>query len=1086
MIPEVQLESKSKRSVSFLNLFRFSTQKERFFLVFACFFALAGGAAFPLFALVFGGLTNSLAPTGVGQQNSKIIDDASTYSADFIYIGIGVFICNFISMGVFLNVSEKISGRIRKAYYEAVLRQNIGWFDSLNPNELASKMSIETYTIQQGIGDKIPQFLMAFATIIAGFVMGFSQGWELTLVLCGVLPFLGIGGGLYGWILANIKKKINEAYVTSAGLAEQCLNAIKTVKSLSSEDFELMNFSLELKKSNKVILKYGLLVGFSMGFIYFIIFSNYALAFWFGSVTLEKRWYNSVTHSTYDVGNVITVFFSVTIASVYFAQLGPPFKSFTAAKQSAANVFDIIDRVPEILNDDKTKKIAQNIHGDICFKNVEFSYPSRKDVQVLKNVTIKIEENKKTAFVGESGSGKSTIVALIERFYDPTSGLITIDEIDLKEYNLSSIRRNIGYVGQEPILFSGTVKENLLFGKEDATDDEMMEALKKAEAYSFVQNLPKKLDTMIGIGGNQLSGGQKQRLAIARAILKNPSILLLDEATSALDRTNEKEIQMTLDKISAAKTTIVIAHRLSTIQDADKIYVMNNGNIEDYGTHEELLFRGGRYEALVKIQLMGKEEKNEEEVLKEEKEKIMETETELTIPCEKSKGSIISLQIIPEENSHLNRVSLKRRSHHEMIVKQEFEEIQMVISQLTKKDLDVKKKKVFKRLMHYILKHPFTFIGAVLGSIINGGIPPLMAIVFGEMLQTLALYWLPDFRGKVDFLAGMFVVIAGGAFFANLFQSYLYAVLGEKISYELKFQVYDKIIRKPLKFFDEDSNNPGILSAKISIDTQQVNSLASSFIGIVIQGFAGFIVGMIVAFCYSWQITLVALGLSPLIVASQSYQAKTMTGFQKEDESYKTSAAIIMESVTNIRTVASFCKEKKFQNKYNEQVDIPIKAGARKGIRIGLAFGGSFFLLFAYYAIVFYIAAVLQDREGLTLQDFFVALFAIIMAASATGISGNFLPDVAECVIAGEQVFTLLDSQDQENYVEQGNFENLINNFQGRIEFKNVYFKYPLRENYLFENFNLVINPGKKVALVGPSGCGNKIILIIFLRFKLI
>ena len=352
------------------------------------------------------------------------------------------------------------------------------------------------------------------------------------------------------------------------------------------------------------------------------------------------------------------------------------------------------------------------------------------------------------------------------------------------------------------------------------------------------------------------------------------------------------------------------------------------------------------------------------------------------------------------------------------------------------------------------------------------------------MLQTLALYFASDFREKVDFLAGMFVVIATGAFIGNLFQSYLYAILGEKISYKLKMQAYNKIIRKPIKFFDEDKNNPGILSARISIDTQQVNSLASSLIGVVIQGIAGFVVGMIIAFIYSWQLTLVALGLSPLVSIGQSFQAKLMSGFQGSDESYKTSGAIIMESVMNIRTVASFCNEKKFGKKYNDMVDIPIAKGSKKGLLIGAAFGGSYFLLFVYYALVFYIAAVLQDKEGLTLKEFFIALFAIIMAAGGTGATSNFLPDVGECVQAGEKVFNLLDSQDEENYVGLNNL-TIQNEFQGKIEIKNVYFKYPTRDNYLFENFSLVIEPRKKIAFVGPSGCGMFFFFFFFFLKKL-
>jgi len=1084
-------------TISFFTIFRYATKKERVLMYFACLFAMAAGTGLPLFALVFGSLTNSLAPPAIGGKNPKIMDQASQFSAYFVYIGIGVAICNFMSMGVFLNISEKISGRIRKAYYDAVLRQEIGWFDLLNPNELASKMSIETYTIQQGIGDKIPQFLMAFCTIISGFVVGFARGWQLTLVLCAVIPFLSAAGGLYGWVLANIKKKTNQTYVTSSAMAEQSLNAIKTVKSLSSEDFEMKNFSQELIKANRTIFKYGLLVGVAIGFIYFVMLSNYGLAFWFGSETIEHQWYNQVTHSTYDVGNIITVFFCVTMGSMFMAQLAPPLRAFTAAKQSAANVFFTIDRVPKIPIDDKNGKIAKEVMGEISFKDVEFNYPSRKNVTVLKKVSFQIEKNKKTAFVGESGSGKSTIVALIERFYDPNSGMISIDGVDLKEYNLSSIRKNMGYVGQEPVLFSGTVKENLLFGKEDASDAEIIEALKQANAFSFVDKLPKKLDTLIGIGGSRLSGGQKQRLAIARAILKNPSILLLDEATSALDRGNEMEIQKTLDEISAAKTTIVIAHRLSTIRDADRIYVMNNGMVDDYGTHDELLARGGRYEALVKIQLTGKdaEKDNEEEVEENENGDGFLSDTvpmDMDIPNEKVtkliKGSSLSIpkgeaeELMPLEqltlgkrqSSHREEPKVLEKSIHDMekIIEQEVNENKEELKRTSKKELELRKKKVFRRLFQYIQKHIFIFLVAVLGSIINGGITPLMSIVFGSMLETLALYKASDFKDQVDFLSGMFVVIATGAFLGNLFQSYLYAILGEKISYELKIQAYDKIIRKPIKFFDEDKNNPGILSARISIDTQQVNTLASSLIGVVIQGIAGFGVGMIIAFIYSWQLTLVALGLSPLVTIGQSFQAKLMGGFQGGDESYKVSGAIIMESVMNIRTVASFCNEKNFEKKYNEMVDLPIKQGARKGLLIGAAFGGSYFLLFVYYALVFYIAAVLQDRDGLSLKSFFIALFAILMAAGGTGASANFLPDVGECVTAGEKVFNLLDSKDQENYVVLNNLV-IQNEFQGKIEIKNVYFKYPTRDNYLFENFSLTINPRQKIAFVGPSGCGK-------------
>lgn len=355
-----------------------------------------------------------------------------------------------------------------------------------------------------------------------------------------------------------------------------------------------------------------------------------------------------------------------------------------------------------------------------------------------------------------------------------------------------------------------------------------------------------------------------------------------------------------------------------------------------------------------------------------------------------------------------------------------------------------------------------------------------MAITLGEILQTLAEFWLPDFREKVDFFAGMMVVIAVASFFANIFQAYLFSILGEKISYALKMEAYNKILRKPIKFFDDPKNNPGILSAKISIDTQQINSLASTFFGVVIQGVAGFIVGMIIAFFYSWQLTLVALGLSPLVSIGEYFESKMMGGFQGSDESYKASASIIMESVLNIRTLASFCNETMIEKKYNEQVDIPIKKEARKGILLGMAFGGSYFLQFVYYALVFYIAAVLQEKTGLNLKEFFIALFAIIIAASVTGFSSTFLPDIGECVKSGGKVFNLIDSQEEESYKCSKDRKLFLGDIQGKIEIKNLYFKYPTRDNYVLENLNLTILPGQKVAIVGPSGCG----FYIFLNFN--
>ena len=1056
--------------ITFLSMFKETSATERFLLVLGIVAALASGTGLPLFSLVFGNLTNSLGPSPDG-VNHSMVDQAGEQAAYFVYIGLGIFVCLSLAMTIYLSLSEKLSCRIRKAYFAALMRQEIGWFDLLNPNELAVKVALDTQTIQKGIGENIPTFFMSSATVLGAFVMGFTRGWELSLVLFGALPFVALAGGLFAYVLTSIKTFVDIAYVHASGFAEQSLNAIKTVKALSSEDFELENFKVELRKGIKIIKKFGSFAGFAIGFLFFSFFSDNGLAFWFGSILIEKGRMNEVSGRPYNLGDVMTIFLCITMGSMILAQVPPPIKAFVQAKESGSYIFYVIRRQPKILLNDPTKMICDQIEGNIFIKDVDFSYPTRPDQMVLKKVNIEIQKNKKTAFVGESGSGKSTLVALMERFYDPNEGAIYLDGTDIKNFNLQSLRKKIGYVGQEPVLFSGTIRENLLYGKETATEEELNNALVQAKAYDFVQNLDKKLDTFIGIGGNQLSGGQKQRIAIARAILKNPPILLLDEATSALDRTNEAAIQKTLDDISGGRTTIVIAHRLTTIQDADRIYVMSNGMVDDYGTHTELLNRHGKYEALVKIQLSQKDGHEN--------------------PAQKMNSFMMVKGLSFKEQSNkdikLDNDIQKEEKNKQDILNNKEKDLKAEIERLKKTgELKKKTKKVFRRLFtDFIMPHYFLCFLAYLNSMMAGAIQPVMSILMGNVMQALVLLTYSDTKAQaredVDYYSGMFVVLGTGALIANSISSFTFTLLGEKISFELKSKCYDLTLRREMPYFDKSENNPGIISSRISMETQTINRLISSFIGVLFNGVGAFLCGIILSFAYSWQIALLALGLSPILVLGQLIQGKIHTGFAKSDEAYNEAGAVVMEAAVNMRTVASFCNEEVFIKKFNTIINKPMEESSKKGISAGVGFGFSQFLMFGFFAVMFYVAAVLQFKEGLSLKAFFISLFAIIQAAGATGSSSNFLPDVGESVISAEKIFNILDAKDLENYSKPGNIKNV--DFKGQISIRNIYFKYPSSEKYLFENFSIEIPSGKKIAFVGPSGCGKSTLFQLLLKF---
>lgn len=1105
ILPQKLLEPVPK--ITFLDLFQYATPSEKFLMVIGVIFALGSGVGLPLFSLVFGDMTDSLGPPKAGEQKASITETASTQASYFVYIGLGIFFGLGSAMAIYLSLCEKLSCRIRMKYFASLMRQEIGWFDVLNPNELAGKIALDAQSVQKGIGESIPTFFMSAATVIGGFIMGFSKGWELALVLLGALPFIALGGGLFAYVLTNMKHLSDKAYLKAGGLAEQSLNAIKTVKALCSEDFELEGFQVELKEGIKIIKKFGRFAGVAIGFLFMCLFADHGLGYWFGSVMIENHWDNEVAGRPYNLGDVITVFMCITFGSMIMAQIPPPLKSFVQAQDSGASIFYVINRTPKILTNDTSKKMLDYVGGNITFDNVSFAYPARPEQTVLKNVTLEIKKNQKTAFVGESGSGKSTLVALIERFYDPLEGSVSLDGTDIREVNLQSFRRKIGYVGQEPVLFSGSIRENLLYGKEDATEEEMHNALVQAKAWDFVQNLDRKLDTFIGLGGNQLSGGQKQRIAIARAILKNPPILLLDEATSALDRTNEMAIQQTLDDISGGRTTIVIAHRLTTIQDADRIYVMSNGEVAECGTHTELLDRHGKYEALVRIQLS----QHDEEEMKKRAEEID------IIKIEKSNFKKASFSRLTEESPIMEQVKLlepyKRPSFRK--VKQpsfttqgdkfevksmeesemEVEEARVEVEHEIKLELDHLKKtgqfkklrnKIFKRLAQdFIFPHYFLSSLGYLSAMVAGGLQPIMAILMGNMLEQLVYISYPKTRAKareeVDLLAGMFAILGIVALITQGIASFAFTLLGEKISFELKSKTYNITLRRQMAYFDRPENNPGIISSTISFETQNINRLISSFFGVVFNGIGAFMTGIIIALIHSWQIALLAVGLSPILVLGQYLQTKIHTGFSNTDDAYTDAGAIVMETTINMRTVASFCNEEAFIKKFNDKIQKPLKGANAKGLFSGLGFGFSQLAMFSFFAIMFYVAAVLQENEGLSLGDFFISFFAIIQAAAATGNSSNFLPDVGESIISAGKIYKILDANDLENYYQHADLKEI--NFKGSISFKNVWFKYPSAEKFLFQGFSLEIPAGKKIAFVGPSGCGKSTLFQLLMRF---
>lgn len=339
---------------------------------------------------------------------------------------------------------------------------------------------------------------------------------------------------------ANIAKK---GYLEGGSIAEQAIDGIRTVKSLNDEEHEMESYNLAVDYAKNVLLKFAIISGLANGAIWMTTFINYGLSFYVGGLLINHKIENLNNGRQFVVQEILICFFAIMTSLFAFGALNPPIQNINKGKEAAYSIYKIIEQKPIIKENDETKFYPKKLVGDIEFKNVKFNYPTRPNIPVLTNLSMKITAGKKIAFVGETGCGKSTVIQLLERFYDPLDGEILIDDKNVKEYNLSALRKFIGYVGQEPVLFAMSIRENLMLAKPNATEKELNTALVQANAYDFIQKLEKKMETYVGVGGCQLSGGQKQRIAIARAILQEPAILLLDESTSALDRKNEQEIQ---------------------------------------------------------------------------------------------------------------------------------------------------------------------------------------------------------------------------------------------------------------------------------------------------------------------------------------------------------------------------------------------------------------------------------------------------------------------------------------------------------------------------------------------------------------
>jgi ATP-binding cassette subfamily B protein len=474
----------------------------------------------------------------------------------------------------------------------------IPFFEERRIGDLTSRITNDVSSLQDVLSLTLAEAFRQISILIIGIIMLFFTSVKLTLVMLLSLPLVVFIAVIFSKFIQKNSRLTQESLSQANVIAEETFQTINMVKAYTNENFESNRYKKVIDETLRLALKNSLYRGTFISFIIIATFGSLMFVLWYGSGLVEQ--YQTNPNIGMSEGNLISFLIITVFIGAAMGGLSDAFGKILKALGASERILDVINLEAETnIEDYQPIELRGNIH----FKNINFSYPSRKDVLIFKLLNFEIERGKKIALVGASGAGKSTIFNLLLRFYKPDSGQILIDNIDINDITVKQLRGNMAIVPQEVILFGGTIRENILYGKKNATDHELLEATKKANAWQFIQGFPDGFETIVGERGIKLSGGQKQRIAIARAILKDPAILLLDEATSALDAESEVLVQDALNNLMENRTTIIIAHRLSTIRNVDQIYVLENGEIVEEGTHETLSkLDNGMYNNLLKLQ----------------------------------------------------------------------------------------------------------------------------------------------------------------------------------------------------------------------------------------------------------------------------------------------------------------------------------------------------------------------------------------------------------------------------------------------------------------------------------------------------
>ncbi|KAL2642330.1 hypothetical protein R1flu_009917 [Riccia fluitans] len=1073
----------------YARLWSFATPFDFLLVVIGTLAAAAHGASLPFVFYLLGRLVDSF---GSNQQNlEQAYREICQISLILVYLAAVSVWITWLEVACWMYAGQRQADEIRRLYLKSLLSQEVEFFDTKKSTaDTLRILSSDLFIIHDAVGEKVGIFIHNLAAFLVGILVAFIQTWQVALLTLGTVPLMLGTGIVYDKVYSKLLAKAQASYKIAASIALEVLSQIRTVYAYVGENGSNTAFRRALESTTKLGILCGLAKGIRMGLSFGIVNFSWALQLWFGGILVRDGHTNG--------GAILGAIFSILYGAMALGQAIPEMKVFRRGRIAAFQVFQVIDRHMDSIEGDA----IHTVQGTIEFRNVCFTYKSRPDVPIFENLSFKINAGETVAIVGSNGSGKSTIISLIERFYSPNSGQVTLDGKNILHLKRNWLRRQIGLVSQEPVLFAGTIRQNILHGKLDATETEVEAAAMAANAHSFICKFPAGYDTPVGERGLQLSEGQKQRLAIARAIVKKPAILLLDEATSALDLQSEQLVQHALHSLMEGRTTVMVSHRLSAIQQADMIIVLDRGKIVERGSHADLLQRGslGVYAHLVRLQDSHdsgrRDDPEPRTVLASGGNYSLGSSPPRSFPQSlnasplpshlqspitpmglewqnsSSPASPFILELPPSPASPSNA---KNRS--------------MTIIEYLREKPEITASYRFPKISYWrclfgsMAAEGCSAILGSIGAVITGSLSPLFIIFLFDIIE---LYYKPSTgktREKINFWCLVIAGLGVASICSSILQHFHFNKAGEKTSNFLRAKFFGSILEYEVGWFDCEDNTSTALANKISSSGTSVKLAISDQTSFLVQYTTSVSVAISLAFVINWRIAVVTIVLIPFTVMAWSMRNTSINqGFAGDlKKSHEKATQVASEAVSNVRTVAAFCMEEYTMNVFNQHLKSPRKQSIVRAQRGGFLFGLSQALNHLATALcIWYLALTVKNQQA----EFIPALKTFQILSWIGWIIAEALklfPDLQKGV---SSIKVLVEATNRASEIESDAIDGLKPvHLKGRVTLQNVTFSYPTTPTVqVLSDLDISIPEGETLALVGPSGSGACFVLHVSQR----